>query len=149
MPGDSTKLSSADSLEDPDDTFRFDIEYLNTPRPKLFPRHDIIVKPGMLLMLLPITNPREGLCNGTRMIVDTTINNKMFRCTIAGTHCCRDCQTSADTEDHLQAQIRRMPLPLLHAPVPDLNFIRHCDQQGPRIDPQVRANIAARSCLQP
>ena len=85
MPGDAIKLSSADSLEDPDDTFRFNIEYLNTLRPNGFPRHNIILKPGMPLMLLRNTNPREGLCNGTRMIFDTTINNKLLRCTIAGT----------------------------------------------------------------
>ncbi len=36
-------------------------------------------------MLLRNTNPREGPCNGTRMIFDTTINNKLLRCTIAGT----------------------------------------------------------------
>ena len=85
MPGDAIKLSSADSLEDPDDTFRFNIEYLNTLRPNGFPRHNIILKPGMPLMLLRNTNPREGLCNGTRMIFDTTINNKLLRCTITGT----------------------------------------------------------------
>ena len=28
---------------------------------------------------------REALCNGTRMIFDTTINNKLLRCTIVGT----------------------------------------------------------------
>ena len=85
MPGDAIKLSSADSLEDRDDTFRFNIEYLNTLRPNGFPRHNIILKPGMPLMLLRNTNPREGPCNGTRMIFDTTINNKLLRCTIAGT----------------------------------------------------------------
>ena len=85
MPGDAIKLSSADSLEDPDDTFRFNIEYLNTLRPNGFPRHNIILKPGMPLMLLRNTNPRGGLCNGTRMIFDTTINDKLLRCTIAGT----------------------------------------------------------------
>ena len=51
MPGDAIKLSSADSLEDPDDTFRFNIEYLNTLRPNGFPRHNIILKPGMPLMI--------------------------------------------------------------------------------------------------
>ena len=30
------------------------------------------------------TNYREGFCNGTRIIFDTMINNKLLRCTIAG-----------------------------------------------------------------
>ena len=39
MPGDAIKLCSADSMEDPNDTFWFNIEYLNTLRSNDLPRH--------------------------------------------------------------------------------------------------------------
>ena len=65
MPQEGTKLSSADSLENPSDAFRFNIEYLNTLRPNGFPQHILNLKPGMPLMLLRNINPRQGLCNGT------------------------------------------------------------------------------------
>jgi ATP-dependent DNA helicase PIF1 len=39
LPGSSIKLSSADSLENPSDVFRFNTEYLNTLRPNGFPQH--------------------------------------------------------------------------------------------------------------
>ena len=55
------KLQSADTLENPEDTFRFNSEYLNTLRPNGFPQHIINLKPGMPLMLLWNINPRQGL----------------------------------------------------------------------------------------
>ena len=84
LPGSSTKLSSADSLENPSDVFRFNTEYLNTLRPNGFPQHMLNLKSGMPLMLLRNLNPRQGLCNGTRLIFDRTVNNKLLQCRIFG-----------------------------------------------------------------
>ena len=39
LPGDGLKLSSSDTLENPQDAFRFNTEYLNTLRPNGFPQH--------------------------------------------------------------------------------------------------------------
>ena len=84
VPGNGIRLSSGDSLENPQDSFRFNTEYLNTLRPNGFPQHMLTLKPGMPLMLLRNINPRQGLCNGTRLIFDRAIDNKLLQCRIVG-----------------------------------------------------------------
>ena len=80
-----TRLSSADTVENPEDAFRFNSEYLNTLRPNGFPPHVLNLKPGMPLMLLRNINPRQGLCNGTRVVFVQCIDNKLLQCSIAET----------------------------------------------------------------
>ena len=80
-----TRLSSADSLENPDDSFRFNTEYLNTLQPNIFPTLILNLKPGMPLMLLRNINPRQGLCNGTRVVFERCIDNKLLLCNIVET----------------------------------------------------------------
>ena len=84
VPGSVTKLCSADTLENPNDVFRFNTEYLNTLQPNGFPEHIISLKAGMPLMLLRNMNPRQGLCNGTRLTYEKTIDNKLIQCRIVG-----------------------------------------------------------------
>ena len=84
LPGAGVKLSSADTLENPSDAFRFNTEYLNTLRPNGFPQHMLDLKPGMPLMLLRNINPRQGLCNGTRLMFDRMVDNKLLQCRIVG-----------------------------------------------------------------
>ena len=84
LPGDELKLTSADTLENPTDAFRFNTEYLNTLRPNGFPQHILDLKPGMPLMLMRNINPRQGLCNGTRLTFLRAINNKLLDCKIVG-----------------------------------------------------------------
>ena len=79
------KLSSADTVENPEDAFRFNTEYLNTLRPNGFPQHTLNLKVGMPLMILRNINPRQGLCNGTRVIFEKCINNKLLQCKIVET----------------------------------------------------------------
>ena len=85
MPRGGTILSSADSLQNPSDVFRFNIEYVNTLRPNGFPQHILRLKPGMPLMLLRNINPRQGLCNGTRLIFDKCLDNKLLQCRVVET----------------------------------------------------------------
>ena len=82
LPEGGTKFHSADTLENPEDVFRFNTEYLNTLRPNGFPQHTLCLKAGMPLMLLRNINPRQGLCNGTRLIYDKCIDNKLLQCRI-------------------------------------------------------------------
>ena len=84
LPGTGVKLSSADTLENPADAFRFNTEYLNTLKPNGFPQHMLDIKPGMPLMLLRNINPRQGLCNGTRLMLQRAVNNKLLECRIVG-----------------------------------------------------------------
>ena len=85
LPEGGTKFHSADTLENPEDVFRFNTEYLNTLRPNGFPQHVLCLKTGMPLMLLRNINPRQGLCNGTRLIYDKCIDNKLLQCRIVET----------------------------------------------------------------
>ena len=77
-------LSSSDMLENPTDAFRFNTEYLNTLKPNGFPQYILDLKPGIPLMLLRNINPRQGLCNGTRLMFHRAINNKLLECRIVG-----------------------------------------------------------------
>ena len=79
-------LLSADTLENPGDVLWFNTEYLNTLRPNGFPQHKLHLKPGMPLMVLRNINPRQGLCNGTRVIFDKCIGNKLLQCRIVETN---------------------------------------------------------------
>ena len=83
--GEGIKLKSADKVEDPSNAYRFNVEYLNKLHPNGFPGHILFLKPGMPLMLLRNINPREGLCNGTRLIFREAVNNKLLRCTVTAT----------------------------------------------------------------
>ena len=85
LPDSGIKLSSADTLGNPEDAFRFNSEYLHTLKPNGFPQHMLNLKPGMPLMLLRNINPRQGLCNGTRLIFDKCLDNKLLQCRIAET----------------------------------------------------------------
>ena len=84
LPGESTILSSADSLEDSEDSFRFNTEYINTLRPNGIPNHILTLKPGMPVMLMRNINPREGLCNDTKLIYQRILDNKLIQCKIIG-----------------------------------------------------------------
>ena len=86
LPGKGIKLQSADTLENPADCFRFNMEYLNTLRPNGFPQHLLSLKPGMPLMLLRNISPRQGLCNGTRIIFDRCVENKLLECRVVETN---------------------------------------------------------------
>ena len=86
LPGKGIKLQSADTLENPEDCFRFNMEYLNTLKPNGFPQHILNLKPGMPLMLLRNISPRQGLCNGTRVIFDRCVENKLLQCRIVETN---------------------------------------------------------------
>ena len=84
LPGEATVLLSSDVLDNPEDTFRFNTEYLNTLAPMGLPQHRLVLKPGMVLMLLRNLNPRKSLCNGTKLIFHRVLNYRVLECTISG-----------------------------------------------------------------
>ena len=84
MPGDRVLLRSADELGHSEDLQRFNIEFLNSLSPTGFPPHCLQLKAGMPVMLLRNLNPREGLCNGTKMIFEKSIDNKVLQCKLIG-----------------------------------------------------------------
>ena len=82
MPGAQIKLCSADCTDDPADAGKYAVEYLNTLNPTGLPRHSLLLKPGIPLMLTRNLEPKKGLCNGTRMIFQSvTTNGLLLHCT--------------------------------------------------------------------
>ena len=84
LPGHTDRLKSADELVNNQDLLRFNTEYLHTLCPNGFPSHDLYLKPNMPLMLLRNLNPREGLCNGTKLVFIRCIENKLLECKVVG-----------------------------------------------------------------
>ena len=83
LPGVGDIFNSSDTLENSDDLLRFNTEYLNTLTPNGFPPHVLVLKPGMPLMLLRNLNPRQGLCNGTRLVYEKA-HDKVLQCKLVG-----------------------------------------------------------------
>ena len=84
IPGSGSLLRSADELGHSENGLRFNTEYLNSLSPTGFPPHCLRLKAGMPVMLLRNLNPRLGLCNGTKLIFQKCIENKLLQCKIFG-----------------------------------------------------------------
>ena len=83
LPEEPQILLSSDTLTEDADICRFNVEYLNSLRPQGFPPHNLKVKPGMPLTLLRNLSPRQGLCNGTRIIFISMINPQLMQCRLS------------------------------------------------------------------
>ena len=77
LAGDPMIYYSADSLssEDPSDNLNFPTEFLNELTPSGMPPHVLLLKKGTIIMLLRNLNPKKGMCNGTRLIVEELARN--------------------------------------------------------------------------
>ena len=81
--GEEIICKSADSTVDLDDATHYTTEYLNTINSSGMPAHRIVLKINCPLILLRNLNPSEGLCNGTRLILNKSLGN-VLHCTIVG-----------------------------------------------------------------
>ena len=84
MPGDVQIFRSADELAPSEDLLRFNKEYLNTLNPNGFPPFELNLKSQMPLILIRNLNPRQGLCNGTKMIFIKHLDHKVLQCQLEG-----------------------------------------------------------------
>jgi hypothetical protein len=84
MPGPAIPLYSSDTLDNAADMYRYNTEYLNSLSPTGLPRHQLILKAGMPLMILRNICPKSGLCNGSRLIFHRVLSNKLLECSISG-----------------------------------------------------------------
>ena len=79
LPTEEVVLLSADSTVQPGDAARHPVEFLNTLEPQGLPVHRLVLRPGCILRLMRNLNPKDGLCNGSRMrfikIVDRKVGN--------------------------------------------------------------------------
>lgn len=77
----SKSISAHESYE-----LLYPVEFLNTLNGNNFPQHILRLKKGVPIMLLRNLNQRDGLCNGTRLII-TDLGDKIIQARmITGTH---------------------------------------------------------------
>ena len=86
LPGNTVTYNSADELDNNQDLLRFNVEYLHSLTPNGFPPHSLSLKPGMPLMLLRNINPREGLCNWTKLVFQAALDNNVLQCVVSGSN---------------------------------------------------------------
>lgn len=69
--------SSSDSIvsENDDDIMNYPVEFLNKQTPSGMPVHKLSLKVGAIVMLLRNMNAKQGLCNGTRLMVKQMKDN--------------------------------------------------------------------------
>ena len=83
LPSEETIISSIDTTINEDDTLRYPPEYINSLQASGMPPHRLCLKKGCIVMLLRNLNTKEGLCNGTRLIVDRIMNERLLLCIVA------------------------------------------------------------------
>ncbi|XP_075188624.1 uncharacterized protein LOC142288848 [Anomaloglossus baeobatrachus] len=71
MPGEYKLYKSDDSIDvdNEDEREHYPVEFLNSVTPSGMPSHILQLKIGTIVMLLRNLNTKQGLCNGTRLIV--------------------------------------------------------------------------------
>ena len=82
-PGPEIILLSADKVDNEQDARSFSVEYCNTLNPTGLPRHRIVLKSGVPLMMLRNIDPSSGLVNGARMtFLSVSGNDWVMYCSI-------------------------------------------------------------------
>lgn len=77
LPGNEVHFNSVDTIisEDSNDTLNFPMEFLNSLTPSGMPPHLLSLKEGTIVMLIRNLNPLKGLCNGSRLIIQSIHRN--------------------------------------------------------------------------
>lgn len=72
LPGESKAYYSVDSVvsDDIENKINYPPEFLHAQTPSGMPPHKITLKMGAIIMLIRNLNPKQGLCNGTRLIIE-------------------------------------------------------------------------------
>jgi len=116
IPGEPVIYTSADTiLKEDDEADIFPIEYVHTLTPSGMPPHILNLKIGCVVMLLRNIHVREGLCNGTRLIVERfdedTITGKIMFGSKRGRVFTLP-RIAFTTEENSPVQFRRLQIPL-------------------------------------
>ncbi|CAJ0586072.1 unnamed protein product, partial [Mesorhabditis spiculigera] len=84
LPGELHLARSIDEAitSDPRDAYHFTTELMNSMTPTGLPPHELFLKVGAIVMLLRNLDVQNGLCNGTRLIVEQ-IQTRVLLCRFA------------------------------------------------------------------
>ena len=89
MQGNVHCFQSADSVREKNDDNEaglFPVDYLNSINASGLPPHMLSLKIGSPLLLLRNMNPKQGLCNGTRLVVKQVLNKLLKVEIMNGSH---------------------------------------------------------------
>ncbi|XP_045023379.1 ATP-dependent DNA helicase pfh1-like [Daphnia magna] len=86
MPGHRRRYASINSIdsEDPEEIANFKTEFLDTLKVSGIPPHILELKVGAIIILLKNIDSRQGLCNGTRLIIKSLTDNLIHATIAAG-----------------------------------------------------------------
>ncbi len=97
----------------------FPTEFLNTLHVSGIPPHELKLKVGAIVILLKNINSRQGLCNGTTLIVKELRDNVILAVTAAGKHKGRKVFlrriTMSPADSDLHFNLNRTQFPIMHA----------------------------------
>uniref|UniRef100_A0A8C4SJ32 ATP-dependent DNA helicase n=1 Tax=Erpetoichthys calabaricus TaxID=27687 RepID=A0A8C4SJ32_ERPCA len=118
LPGERHVFLSTDSIDSDDETehLHFPLEYLNTINPAGLPQHNLNLKVGTIVMLLRNFNTKHGLCNGTRLVVNTMTEHVIETQVLTGSHTSNTALipridlTSSDLELPFKLKRRQFPI---------------------------------------
>ena len=105
MQGNAENFESADSVKstgDDRESVNFPTEYLNTINASGLPPHKLTIKIGSPLILLRNINPKQGLCNGTRLVLKQIFKRVLKVEIMNGSHAGK--QAWIPRIDHLTAE---------------------------------------------
>ena len=86
FPGDERIFYSADAVSDEDDPALYPPDFLASINVSGLPQSVIKIKQGCIIQLLRNLDPRNGACNGTRLIVHKIYNNLIDGIIVGGKH---------------------------------------------------------------
>ena len=95
LPGEGQVYLSADAVNigdsNSDEGLYVTTEFLNSINLSGLPPHQLTVKVGCVMMLLRNLNPKQGLCNGTRLLI-TSMTQRLIRgIVLTGSHRMKKC----------------------------------------------------------
>jgi len=79
LPGEEIISYSADTPNSHDEDGDIPVEFLNTLNYPGYPKHQLRLKKNMILMLMRNINKKQGLCNGTRLILKN-VKDRTLEC---------------------------------------------------------------------